>query len=129
MTRNTPPIRPRSSVAGWMLIEAIVALGVMGTVVATWAMAESQAGRFNAVQLARQRCVAAGEAQLDSLTSMAQELPATEVARLWPGVQTQVTRSAGGGQWENLTLVRVRCDAVAGGRPVKIELSRYVRQR
>jgi type II secretory pathway pseudopilin PulG len=112
---------------GWALVEAIIALGLLSMVATILALTQSDAGRFNAVQLARQRCIAAAQAQLDSISAGGRELPPGEVARLWPGLKTGVSRSPGQGQWQGLTLVRVQADGVARDRPVSVVLARYVR--
>ena len=112
---------------GWVLVEAIVSLSLLGIVAGILAITQNEAGRFNAAQLARQRCVAAAQAQLDSISADGKELPPDEVSRLWPGLKTQVTRSPGQGQWQGLTLVRVQADGTARDRPVSVKLARYVR--
>ncbi len=114
---------------GWMLVEAVVTVALLGMVAAALSVTQAEAGRFNAIQLMRQRCIAAASAQLDSVAATAQELPPAEVSRLWPGVKTQVSRAAGQGQWQGLTLVTAKAVGDARGHVVSIELARYVKSR
>lgn len=119
----------RGHARGWVLVEALIGLGLLSTVAGVLAFTQSEARRFNAIQLTRQRCIAAAQAQLDSVSVDGRELPPAEVARLWPGLKTDVNRCPGQGQWQGLTLLRVRADGDARGRPVSVVLARYVRQR
>ena len=108
------------------MIEMMVALGILGILVVGLARTQYEVQRFNAVQLARMRCIAAAQAQLDSISATGQPIAADELARLWPGVRTVVEESPGQGEWTGLTLVKVTASGSAKGPEVELELARYV---
>ena len=93
MTRHT---RQRG---GWIVVEGLAALGILATLLAGLMLSQWRIGEFNAVQLARERCVAAGQAQLESIAARGQTIDPERIERLWPGVRVSVGRSAGRGQW------------------------------
>ena len=116
---------PRPNRGGWMLVEIVVSVAILGMVLGGLGLAQSTTRTYNAIQLARQHCTAAGEAQLDRLAAHGKALEAARVEGLWPGVQTQVVVADGAGEWKGLKLVTVRATAHVQGRPVSVELARY----
>ena len=109
-----------------MMIEMMVALGILGILVVGLAQTQYQVQRFNAVQLARMRCIAAAQAQLDSIAVTGGPIAADELARLWPDIRLEVEQSAGEGQWTGLRLLKVTAVGKAKGPEVEVELTRYV---
>ena len=109
-----------------MMIEMMVALGILGILVVGLAQTQYQVQRFNAVQLARMRCIAAAQAQLDSIAATGQPIADAETERLWPGIRAEVQQLPGQGEWTGLTLVKVTASGSAKGPEVKVELARYV---
>ena len=116
-----PPLR-----GGWVLAEAVVSVVLLGLLIGSFTVLQSSAAALNEVQVARQRCILAAQAQLDSLTATGREIEPSEVARCWPGVRTEVRREAGAGDWQGLTLASVTATARAGGRSVQVEFARYL---
>jgi len=112
--------------AGWMIVECLVALSILTILLGGLWVSQDQTGRFNALELLRQRCIAASQAQLESITATGETMPAARVERLWPGVGTAVARSPGEGDWTGLTLVKVTATGRTRDREVKVELARYV---
>jgi type II secretory pathway pseudopilin PulG len=112
-----------------MLIELLVSAGLLGTLIAVWAVTQTQAGQWNQYELAREHCVAAAGAQLDNYTAVGKAMADDECKRLWPDVSLQVETSAGKGDWEGLTLVSAKATAKVGSRSAKVELVRYVATR
>ncbi len=111
---------------GFTLSEVIVALTVMAMVMVGLAMSLYALGRFNRYQLVRQRCTAAAQAQLESITATGEAIPAGDFERLWPGLTVSVEESAATGQWEGLTLVEVTATGRSFQRQVTVGLCRYI---
>jgi hypothetical protein len=111
---------------GFLLIEAFTSIVLLGMLVGAWMMLQSSAGALNEVHLARQRCILAAQAQLESLTATGAAIAEAEVERCWPGVRTEIRRQAGEGGWQGLTLATVSASLQVRGRTVRVEFSRYV---
>ena len=95
-----------------------------------------QTGAANRRLLARQNCIAAAEAQLDSLAATGRPLPKGQAAELWPAVTFTIQREAGEGRWKGMDLLTVTAaaevDPVAdagAAAPVRVRLTRYVRRQ
>ena len=107
------------------MTELIVALSLLGLVFAGFALSTHGFGAFNRYQWARQRCVAAAQAQLESLAIRGDPIGDQECERLWPGVSLSVRREPGTGQWEGLQWIQVTATTAAGPRSVVVELAQY----
>jgi type II secretory pathway pseudopilin PulG len=108
-----------------MVAESLVALTILTLLLGGMAVAQDAARKSNAFQWARQRCLAAAQAQLDALSAQGRPAPQEEIGRLWPGVRTGLSAADGQGQWQGLTLVTVTARGQADGREVKVEMARY----
>jgi type II secretory pathway pseudopilin PulG len=115
------------SQSGWLLVELLAGLSILTVLLAGLAVSQASLARFNAWQLARQRCLAAADAEMESLAATGKPLPQDKLDRLWPEVQITVSRQDGVGDWAGLTLVKIVVAAESKGRPVRVELARYVR--
>lgn len=111
---------------GFILIELITAMFLMGLMLAMLAVSLDGYARFNDYLLTRQRCTAAAEAQLDSITVTGEVINSETMKRLWPNVRTSIEKSDGAGQWKGLELVTVIADAKSRRKNVNITLSRYI---
>ena len=110
-----------------MLAEVLTSLAIVGMLLTGLALALGGLKRFNAFQLLRQQCLAAGQAQLDSIAATGQPITREDLARLWPGLSAQIDRSAGQGDWAGLTLVKVSTAGTTDYRKkVTLTLSRYI---
>jgi hypothetical protein len=107
-------------------VETIVSLGLLVMLLGGYAMFQASAARANGLMLARQACLLAAEAQLDSVAATGRALAADEAISLWPGVRVSVRREAGRGQWQGFTLVRAVAETRRLGASQRVELSRYV---
>ena len=117
----------RAEPSGWMLAEVLTSLAIVGMLLTGLALALGGLKRFNAFQLLRQQCLAAGQAQLDSIAATGQPITREDLARLWPGLSAQIDRSAGQGDWAGLTLVKVSTAGTTDYRKkVTLTLSRYI---
>ena len=111
---------------GFLLTEVIVAMGLLGLLLAGMALSLHGLAKFNRYQLIRQRCIAAAQAQLDSIVTTGKSIGDEDVERLWPGLSLSVKRSPGTEQWQGLERLEVTASGKSFRKEVKIRLSRYV---
>ena len=111
---------------GFLMTEIIVALTVLGLLLAGLGVSLAGSARFNRYQLTRQQCIAAAQAQIESIAATGQPVPNQEVTRLWPGLTVSIKETPGAGQWQGLTLVEVTALGKTYGKNVEIRLSRYL---
>ncbi|HEW79595.1 MAG TPA: type II secretion system protein [Phycisphaerales bacterium] len=111
---------------GFLLTELIVSLVVLGIVLVCLAMSLNGFRRFNNYQLVRQRCVAAAQAELDSITVTGNRISQENFRQLWPKLNVLVEKSDGTGQWKGLKLIKVKTKGKSFNKDVEIELSRYI---
>ena len=111
------------------MIEAVISVGVLGILLGVMGLTQGQLRTFNALQLAKQRCAAAGQAQIDSIAATGNRLDGATLERLWPSVATAIEQTPGRGDWAGLTRVKVTSRATVDGRPVVVSLTRYVSAR
>ena len=90
-----------------MLVEALTSIAVLGILMSALAISMRTFNRFNHCQLVRQRCIAAAEAQLESISVTGQILSDENIERLWPGIALDIRREDGEGDWEGLELIMV----------------------
>lgn len=121
--------RETQKTGGWILLETIVSLAILGMLIAGMTVAQEAAGRLNECYLLKQRCLAAAQAQLDSLAATGDGLAQKDLQRLWPGVKLKTQNQPGKGEWSGLTRVQVTASATGGkDRPaqIRVALSRYL---
>lgn len=111
---------------GFLLIEFTVAIFVLGALIIAFALSLNGYARFNRVQLVRQQCTAAAQAQLDSIATTGNPIPDEDFQRLWPKLGFSIKQSDGTGQWQGLNLVEVEANGMSFSQPVKVQLSRYM---
>lgn len=104
----------------------IVAATILGLIAATLAMALYTFSRLNHYQLTTQHCIAAAQAQLDSITATGKSIPNEDFQRLWPKLTISVENTPGTGQWEGMNLAKVTASGRSFSTRVNIQLSRYV---
>jgi hypothetical protein len=111
---------------GFLITEMTVALSVTGILLIGFALSLHAFATFNSYQLVRQRCIAAAQAELDSITATGKSISAEEFERLWPMLSVSIKKSAGTGQWEGMELVEVTTSGKSFRNEVKVRLSRYI---
>lgn len=111
---------------GFIFAEITVSLTVMAMLLAGVAFSLNGMAKFNRYQLTRQQCIAAAQAQLDSLTATGRPITDEDFSRIWPGLSVSVEKSAGQGQWQGTQLVKVKTSGKYLRKQVTIELSRYI---
>jgi len=110
---------------GYLLTETMVALSILVTVMAIMAFGLKTYGNFNHYQYARQRCIAAAQAQLDSISVTGKPISEQDNRRLWPKVQIKMEQSDGTGQWHGLKLMKVRASTKSFHREINVDMGRY----
>ncbi len=113
--------------SGFLLTEMVVSAMVLSLITAALALSLYTFARFNHYQLTTQHCIAAAQAQLDSMTATSNAIPEEDFQRLWPKLTISVERSPGTGQWEGMNLAKVTATGQSYRKKVKIQMSRYVR--
>ena len=111
---------------GFFIAEIIVATGVLAILMVGLAMSLYGFAKFNRYQLVRQQCIAAAQAELDSITTTGKPIPDEDFKRLWPKLDVNIKSSAGTGQWQGLSLVEVTANGMSFSKEVKVKLTRYV---
>jgi type II secretory pathway pseudopilin PulG len=111
---------------GFLLTEMTVALTVTGILLVGFALALHSFATFNRYQLVRQRCIAAAQAELDSIAVTGKPIAAEDFKRLWPMLSVSIKKSVGTGQWEGMKLVEVTTRGKSFRNEVKVRLSRYI---
>jgi len=112
--------------SGFLLSEITIGLTVLGILLVGFALSLHAFAKFNRYQLERQRCIAAAQAQLDSIAVTGKPIPAEDFERLWPRLIVSVKNSAGTGQWAGIQLVEVTTKGKSFRNEVKVRLSRYI---
>ena len=111
---------------GFLLTELVVSMVVFGIILTCLALSLNGFRKFNHYQLVRQRCIAAAQAELDSIAVTGREISEEDFKRLWPSLSVSVEKTAGIGQWEGLELVSVKAKARSFNNDVEVELGRYI---
>ncbi len=107
---------------GIFLADFLTSIVLLGLIIMILATSMNGFSKFNQYQWARQRCIAAATAQIDSITATGSPIEEQELQRLWPYVTVTVDRSRMDGRWDGLELVQV----TAAAREVKVHLVRYI---
>ena len=110
---------------GFLLAEMTVSLTILAMLLASVAFSLNGIAKFNSYQLVRQQCVAAAQAELDSLSATGKSIPDEDVSRIWPRISVSIKKSTGLGQWKGTELVEVTASGRSFRKEVKIQLSRY----
>ena len=112
---------------GWITLEVFIALAVLALIIACLASSTLTFGKINRRQFAKQRCTAAAEAVLDSITAKIEFLNENKIKMLWPEVQIEIEETKGADQWQGLTLVKVTAQDKL--RRVSVTLSRFTHKK
>lgn len=115
------------SIQGYLIMELLVSMAILALLTGAMTVAATSFSQLNDYQLTRQRCLAAAQAQLESLAESHQELSAEDIQRLWPRVALAVGREPGEGQWAGLTRLTATASCPVRGQDVRVTLVRYVR--
>ncbi|MBP8304712.1 MAG: hypothetical protein KBE04_11360 [Phycisphaerae bacterium] len=116
------PSRPRRA---FLLAELMVSLSVLATLMVGLAMTLHSVRRFHHVLGVRQQCMAAAQAQIDSLMATGLAMDPNRAAALWPSLKVETQVLPGQGQWKGLELVRATASGPSGPRVVTVTLAQY----
>ncbi len=119
-------LRKKRRYGGFLLMEITVGLTIMAILLAGVAFSLNGMAKFNRYQLVRQHCIAAAQAELDSLTATGKPIKDEDFSRIWPRLSVSIEKSAGQGQWQGTQLVEVTASGKSFRKEVIIELSRYI---
>lgn len=111
---------------GFFITEIVVASAILAILLVGLALSLYGFAKFNRYQLVRQQCIAAAQAELDSITITGKPIPDEDFKRLWPKLGVNIKKSAGMGQWRAMTLVEVTTNGMSFSKEVKVQLARYV---
>lgn len=111
---------------GFLMTEIIVALTIMAMLLSGMALTLNGLAKFNRYQLVRQQCIAAAQAQIDSITATGKPIQDEDFSRIWPQLSVSIKKTAGTGQWQTMELVEVTATGRNFRKEVEIQLSRYV---
>ena len=111
---------------GFAFVELTVALAVLGVLLTVFALSLEGFRRFNHYQLTTARCIAAAQAQLDSIAVTGKPIQNSDFKRLWPNIDVFIHQSSGEGQLEGMELIRVTTISRSFRRKVKVQLCRYI---
>ena len=114
---------------GFLMMELSVGLTALAILLSALMVLLYNFRKVNHYQLMRQRCVAAGQAELDRIAVTGKELDVEDLNRLWPELTVSVERKEGAGQWSGLELIKVTAQAASFDRTVQVRLSRYILPR
>jgi Tfp pilus assembly protein PilV len=112
--------------AGFMITEVIVAMVVLGIILAGLTLLLEGMAKFNHYQLTRQSCIAAAQGELDSITVTGKPIDEVDFKRLWPTLSVAIYTSEGIGQWQGMKLVRITITGESYKKLVKVEQCRYL---
>lgn len=104
--------RPNSR--AYMLLEAIVAVGLISITLACFTYAVAQSAKQQAHRQLRLRAILAAESVLNE-TRAGVEPSAADFARRFPGLSLCISRQPGTGDWAGLTRVTVRIRSAGAG--------------
>ena len=116
----------RKRTGGFLFVELVVSLSVLGLIIAGLAMSLRSFARFNHNMLLRQRCVSAATAQIESIAAGGNAIGDEDIERLWPGIKVTVSKADGKGQWKGLKLLEVIALSSNEREEVRIKLCRYI---
>ena len=111
---------------GFLLTELTVALALLGILLTCLALSLNGFRKFNHHQLVRQWCIAAAQAELDSIAVTGKQISDEDFKRLWPKLSVSIEKTNGTDQWKGMRLIQVKTKAKSFNKDVEVELSRYI---
>ena len=109
-----------------MFTEVLLTLALLAMILTCLALGMKSFSGMNRYYLARQQCLAAAHAHLDSLESTGTPINEDDRNRLWPDISVITNMKPGDGQWHGLTHVEVIVEKEVIGKVISMRLARYV---
>ena len=75
---------------GFLLAELVISMTVLMVILACMALGMRTFVSFNRYQLARQECISAAQAQLDSIAATGKPISDEDSKRLWPRITIKI---------------------------------------
>ncbi len=111
---------------GFLLAELVISMTVLMVILACMALGMRTFVSFNRYQLARQECISAAQAQLDSIAATGKPISDEDSKRLWPRITIKIDQADGTGQWEGLKLIKVKTIVKnMRKKDITVEMARY----
>jgi type II secretory pathway pseudopilin PulG len=115
--------------SGFFITEIGVASALLAILLVGLALSLHGFAKFNRYQLVRQQCIAAAQAELDSIGTTGKPIPEDDFKRLWPKLSINIRKSAGTGQWQGTTLIEITASGKSYSKDVAVQLSRYILEK
>lgn len=116
----------RKTHGGWLTAEMMVAVGLMAILISVLATLGSTFKKNNDPRWVQQTLAAAGQAQMDAMTTTGKPIDDNQFHTLWPTVTCKIKTANGLGQWTGLRKVQLHLTAEKRGKIVRTDLIRYV---
>ena len=105
---------------GFLLTEVITALVVLGIIMCCTAAALAAFGKFYNYHIAKQKCIAAAQGQLDCIAATGRPLAEDDFEKFWPKTKFSITKKAG----QQGEIIQIKTTAKAGSRDVSVEVEK-----
>jgi len=112
--------------SGFFLTEMIISLTLLAALLAGLALSLYGIAKFNHYHWVRQKCIAAAQAQIESISVTGEEISDDDIADLWANIRVSSEKSPGTGQWASMELLEVTAVGRSFRKEIKIRLSRYL---
>ncbi|MCF7957604.1 MAG: hypothetical protein K9M57_04055 [Phycisphaerae bacterium] len=111
---------------GTMMVEITISLAALAILTSGVYLSMRTFKGINYYHHAQQQCMAAGQAQLDSLLSYGEPLTDQQIKELWPKIKITIEKSPGTSQWQGLQHISVTAKCTTSmGKDVAVTQSRY----
>jgi type II secretory pathway pseudopilin PulG len=111
---------------GFLTIEVVTSLVLVVLLAAALTTAMRFYGTVNRLQLARQQCLSAVQAQLDSIMIQKKPISQDDIRRLWPSVTCVFEKHPGQAEWKGLDLYTVTATTKIRNREISVRMNRYI---
>jgi hypothetical protein len=113
---------------GFLALELYTGIALLTILTFCFAVSMNGFARINDYHIVKQRCIAAAQAQLDSIELTGTELSKEQFDCLWPKIDCQIQQTSPTDQWKGTKLIKVSAVSQSFNHKVKIELCRYIPQ-
>ena len=121
-------MKSNSRNAGAMIMtDIIVTITVLVMLFIGFGYAMSACRAYNRHNMARQRCMSACRAQMDSIAVRGKPIDPDTVKRLWEEIDLEVDTISGRGQWHGLDMIKITASSKVGTKKVTVSIERYMR--
>ena len=122
-------MKNKIKISGFIAIELHTGILLLVMLLFCFAVSMNGFARVNDYHLVKQRCIAAAQAQLDSIELTGTELSKKQFESLWPKIDCFIEQTSPTDQWKGTKLIKVSTGADSFNHKVKIELCRYIPEK